>query len=306
MRTIIAAVVAVALAVLVGVVALSIRDDGARRLGAATSPSYAPNWVLFDGGTRLGAVKNLDCGDVGADVVSEAVAADKVDAKTIGPVKYAPCRLEIGLRLPQSFYAWLADPTANKGPKALELVGFGTDGKPKESIRLSGALPTHVEFGALDAADGTNRPVVVEVTLAASPQARSAESAQTLGSPSTQKIALSKNFGVTIDGVEVGVVKVDGWSFDIQSGKAKLGHLVLSVPEGQAATIAFFGQWAQKFLVDGNSGPAAERALRLRLLTSDLQSDVAVIDFQGVGIFNVDQGAPTRSGRSSTRSTSRA
>jgi T4-like virus tail tube protein gp19 len=232
-----------------------------------------------------------------ADVISEALGADHVVRKHIGPPKYEPISLTVGADMPRALATWVSDTLSLKfATKNGAILGLDYNMKEQSRRTFANALLTDVVFPELDASSKD----AAYITLKMSPENTR------VGTPSGAAVAVSatpapKNimasmFRLSIDGLETShVTKIEAMDVKMKVGSDSLGvvrevtkapgnletpDLVFYVSESHADSIA---KWHEDFVVKGSNGPDKEKNGKIDVLNASGQA-IYTIELQHMGI----------------------
>ena len=210
-------------------------------------------------------------------------------------------RLEVGADMDKSFYNWIA--LAMQGEPARlngAILAADFNGNVVRRLEFQRAQITEVTFPALD---GTSKDTA-RMSIVLSPEEtalnRKASGKLSLTNSKTQKRWLSSSFRLSIDGVDSQrVTKIDALTIkfpritfgecfrceDLPPGPTKLDfpHVVVTLAEPADSVY----DWFEKFVIQGNSGDADEKAGSLEYLTPDLKTALFTLKFSNLGIFEL-------------------
>ena len=297
-RTIIAAVVAIAIAALVGAVYLvAAGDDDQRRAGALSRTYVAGTTVLLSEGKSLGSLKSASCGGVAAQVTRVEPGKAGPDAKQIGSAQWEPCELKFGLSMDPALYGWISEALAGKpGTRNLTLQTLDYEGKELSRLDLNQALLTEFSMPTFDAANTT--PAYMNITV--KPQSYNAKAGSgavvSTTSTKTQKTWLPANFRFDFGGLPLSKVsKVSSIGFKVDPGTQRPLLDDFTVVAAQS-DLGGLDSFLQKFVIDGVNGPESETTAKLTMLDSTLATTLGTLSFTGVGMTGGELVGATESG----------
>lgn len=264
-------------------------------------------------GSAVGALRSAEGGDPQAEEITEQGSGNK----HLGAVRYSEISLEIGAGMEQATYDWLAsacDFKSSRRSGALVLAGYDFSVIARKEFH--DALVSEVALPALDA--GSKDPAAFIVKLRPE-TVRLSKGAGSVSSSlaSRQRPWQASNFRLEIPGLDctrVRRIEPIRWTLGTavdRTGQDRIGRLEptganvsdlqITVSE---ASLDSWQDWAQQFMVQGNSGDAQEKSGDLVLLGTDLQSEIARIHLSGLGIKGIqtiktDTPGAIRSGRAS-------
>lgn len=269
---------------------------------ADTKRSYvAGRFALELDGQFAGFVTGFEGGNLVGQVISLKVADGSV-RKQIGGMKIEPISIETGLSMEKPFYEWIKAILDGKaGPKNGAIIAMDFNNKEVGRRIFFNALITEIEFPACDAASKE----AARMTITLTPESLRFDPPSLKQAPlpvTKQKQWLPSNFRLNIQGLEPATARVNkvealvikqkvteeavGQRRDIQKGPSppEYPNLVITLPESQAG---LFYAWHQDFVIKGNNGQDKEKPGVLEILSPDLKSVLASLQFQNLGIFKV-------------------
>lgn len=286
--------------------AAAVASEGAPQIQPAIGKrSYTPGHFALDLDNKglLGFLKDMEGGNLEADVVELQSGNSTVINKQISNLKFEDITMQIGLAMPQPIYDWIAASWAkNYQRKNGAIIAADFDYQKRARREFHDALITEVKIPALDAA--SKEPGYLDVTL-------TPEDTQTKGDtgkiqPATntkQKLWTPANFRLEIDGVDCTKVnKIDSFSvkqqiIEFQEGQERLPIKVPGKLEFPNLVVTFNSasgpswlSWFTSFVIQGNNGDDEEKSGRIVFLSSDLKSELAEIKLFGVGIYKLLDG----------------
>jgi hypothetical protein len=248
-------------------------------------------------------VKSMSGGSgVGDIVVENTAATGQFRKKHLAGVKYQDLSLGItGLPTP-AITAWLNQ--ALSGARA-EKGGYVSvlDAQMNESSRLTWfqALVSKVELPELDASSKN----AGEFKLTLSPQrtARSGSGGKVASTISNakQKVFLTNNFKITVDGLDLAFVNhIDPLAIRFKSstnpvgelrdyerspGAVDVSNLVFTIDVARASTLF---AWYDSFVTKGESTQDKERGGKIEYLSPDLKTVLFTVGLNGLGFVRLD------------------
>lgn len=270
--------------------------------------SYAAGqFVLELDGVQAGVPRSVEGGEAVGQVATSTGSAGVFANKHVSAVKYSEFVLEAGTGLEPAFYDWITAFWDAKGParKSGAVLAVDYNGQVVARREFRDALLTETTLPALDAA--SKDPAFLTVRFAPE-QVRISKGGGSVPSMTTAKAQRPwsvSNFRLEIAGLDCSHVrKIESFSVkqkvvgnlvgdervvQKEPGILTVSDLVVTVPEMFAST---WDDWAQAFLVQGNSGDSQEKAGDLVLLGSDGQSEIARIHLFGLGPVSVAHESP--------------
>jgi hypothetical protein len=289
---------------------------GAWKTGTVGAASAASDPRDFDTG-RFGIdlgngweafVKSVDGGNTVGDVVREVNSAPYYQKKHIGNVKYEEVSFRIGLPS-KGVSDWLTGTLAGLNTrKTFWLSTLDANFVEIARRQFNNALITAVGFPALD---GSSKDAAY-MTIKIAPESiedRPASGKTVTLDASKQKVWLQSNFRLELKNVPTSrVSKIDAFTIkqtmvtdeigeNKEPGKLEFPNVAAFVSAVDAPS---WQAWHKDFVINGNSGEAAEQTGAVVFL-DPLLKEIARVELGHVGIFKV---APERSD-SSTESISR-
>jgi len=258
--------------------------------------------VTIDGMSPFVAKRVSGGSGVGNIVVENAAASGQFRKKHLAGVKYEDLSLGItGLPSP-AITAWLNQ--ALLGARA-EKGGYVSlaDAQMNESSRLTWfqALVSKVELPELDASSKN----AGEFKLTLSPQrtARSGSGGKVTSAISNakQKVFMTNNFKVTVDGLDLTFVNhIDPLAIRFKSstnpvgeqrdyektpGTVDVSNLVFTIDAARASTLL---AWYDSFVTKGESTQEKERSGKIEYLSPDLKTVLFTVGLNGLGLVRLD------------------
>jgi hypothetical protein len=263
---------------------------------------YSGQFALEIGGQNAGFLLSVEGGEAVGEVVVTRQGVDPIARKHIGAVRYEDVTIRADLSLSPLFFTWLGDTLQLKNQfRNVSVVTLEADGKVRERVEYDNALIKEITFAALD---GTSKESwSMEVTF--SPEITRTKagdgSKYKLPARSAKKKALASNFRLTIDGLDCSrVTKVDAFTIEQTisqtgpgrgaarlPGQVEISNLVVTLAEISARS---FSDWHTSFVINGNNAAGAEKKGTLSLLSPDLRTALAEINFTNLGISRLSHG----------------
>ena len=292
-----------ALCVLGGVVLFLVLSLGL--MGAVTGDNrrgyVSGNVALELDGVNCGFLWSAEGGDAYADVISTAAAAGTARHKRLGPVKYRPITIALGVPDSPALRQWIADAVAGRASrKNGAIVTSDYNNVAHSRLEFTNAVIQEVVFPALDAASKD----AARITITIQPEATQVKAATDAGGAATpsigakpQKRWLPSNFRLTIPGLDcTRVNKIE--AIDIITAGAPrpaegVGNPARNAPglnianfkaTTTEASAASWAQWLMDFVVRGDNGSQKAKTATLEYLAPDLKELLVKLEFAGVGI----------------------
>jgi hypothetical protein len=293
------------------VLALAVVSTLLYSVAGAKDRSYAgqQSTLILDG-ANCGFLKSVDGGVISAEVISEPAGPAQFVKKHIGQPKYGEFILQVGLGNAPALYEWIQQSWAMKSArKSGSIVAIDQNLTPKSERQFRDALLTETTIPTMDGA--SKEPTYLTIKFAPEvirvmPPTTKFEPA---GEPAQQKLFLSCNFRLEIDGIDCSkvsrvesfTVKQTAVTDDIgdardyikEPGKLEFQNLKITVAEAAAQP---FIAWHEDFVIQGNNDESREKAGSLFLLSPDRTKTLARIKFYNMGIIQVGS---TKAGSSS-------
>lgn len=285
--------------------AAAVAPQGGPQIQAADKRSYSAGHFMldFDGTGTAGFLKDVDGGNIRAEVVEIQSGTTNETLKSISTLSFEDINLRIGLSMTNTIYDWItASWNKNYLGKSGAIVAADFDYEKKARREFRDALITEVTFPALDAS--SKEPGYLRVTLTPEETQTKADSGKVQAPANTkQKLWTCANFRLEIDGVDCTKVnKIDSFTVKqkiVESrtgeqrfptrepGKLEFPNLVVTF---NSASGPSWMSWFTSFVIQGNNGAANEKSGRIVFLSSDLKSELADIKLSGVGIYELLDG----------------
>ena len=247
-------------------------------------------------------------GNVVGRVIAFSSGNDPVIQKQLDGTSTDDLRVELGMAMSSGLFDWIA---ASWGPNPPSHDGAILACDLQYTIRSErafvAALISETAFPALDAAAKTPGYLTIRLTPRSVLPGTNPNVKLNLGVGSKQKLWLTSNFRLDIDGIDASKVSriapfvvrrpievvTSGGTTTLQAGMVDFPALRIAL--SMAGADSWF-DWYEDFVLNGNNGPAAERSGSITLLASNLVDELARVDLAGVGIFRLttdrDEDAP--------------
>jgi len=252
-------------------------------------------------GTVVGLLSSVEGGRISADVIEESTPG--YVKKHLGGVSFGDLVLTAGFGMDTIFYRWLSDSlvAGKSGPKPAggAIIRCDYDFKPIARRAFDHALISSVTFPKLDAT--SKDPAFLTVTI--SPEAIRDEKPRIdpVVQRSKPQRAAASNFRLEIDGLDCHrVLAVDALTVTLPRAPETIGitrEPVASRHAGfsnlnvtLASTVA--QDWRdhfKKFVLEGQNTEEDEKQGTLTLLTPDPTKAIATVNFEGLGIFGLEE-----------------
>ena len=254
--------------------------------------------LLLDG-VACGFLNSVDGGAPVAEVISEAGPTSFIK-KHLGPIKYEPFVLKLGLAMSKELSDWIsASWNSNYARKNGAVVTTDFNFVAVSQREFSNALITETTIPALDGA--SKEPASLTLKLAPEFTRTSKGSGKVDAAKVNQKLWLPSNFKVAIDGLDCTkirsvnsfTVKQSVASDDIgdarrylhEPGKIDFPNLEITLPETAAKT---WFDWFEDFAIKGNNDESKEKTGSIAFLSPNLAEELMRIDLFNLGIFKIE------------------
>lgn len=249
----------------------------------------------------VGYASTVEGGEPVGDAVSHAPDASGLVKKSLANVHYAPIRIAVGLGMGKELAEWVTAFTARKADvKNGAIVFLDYGGQVRSRLAWTKGRIIEVRFPGPDSTDHGAGEIVIIIQPEFTRLTAGGGGRVSLGGK-TQKAWLLSNFRIAIDGIpndsgyvsrmEAMVVRQslvadpigDLRAFDAKLGPQEVSDVVLTVAEAHSGE---FAQWAETFLVQGNSGDQDERNGTLEFLSPSMEV-LARLSLRHLGILRV-------------------
>jgi hypothetical protein len=269
---------------------------------AADGRSYVSGKFMFMmDGLKCGFVRNINGGDITADVIEEKAGPSQYVKKHIGVPKYSEFDMQIGFSMTKGTYDWIAASwNLNYQRKNGAIVACDHKGDARSQTEFFNALLTEV---GIPACDGSSKEPAY-LTMKFKPEysrvtKASGKMAGEFGK-SEQKLWLPQNFRLSIDGLDCTKVnKVDAFTVKqaiaddaigdarddmIEPGSLTVPSIKISMAESHCHS---FVDWHENFVIKGNCDETQEKGGTLEFLSPNRQEVLLTIKFFNLGIFKL-------------------
>jgi len=254
--------------------------------------------LLLDG-VACAFLNSVDGGAPVAEVVSEAGPTSFIK-KHLGPIKYEPFVLKLGLAMSKQLSDWIsASWNGNYARKNGAVVVSDFNLTAVSQREFFNALVTETTIPALDGS--AKEPASLTLTLAPEFTRTTKASGKVDTTTVNQKLSLPSNFKVTIDGLDCTkirrvnsfTVKQSAATDDIgdardylhEPGKVDFPNLEITLPEAAAKT---WFDWFEDFAIKGNNDESKEKTGSIAFLSPNLAEELMRIDLFNLGIFKIE------------------
>ena len=253
-------------------------------------------------------LRKVSGGNVVGRVVAFASGNDPVVEKQLDGTTTDDFRVELGMAMSSGLFDWIA---ASWGPnpptKDGAVLGCDLAYMVRSERAFVAALISETAFPPLDAAVQATGYLGVRLTPRSVLPTNDPNVKLTVGSGIKQKLWLTSNFRLDIDGMNTSKVSriapfvvrrpietiTSGGTTTLQAGKVDFPPLRITL--SMVGADSWF-DWYQDFVLNGNNGPAAERNGSISLLAPSLVDELARVDLKGLGIYRLttdkDEDAP--------------
>lgn len=251
------------------------------------------------GGVSQGRLHSADGGDAFGEVVSEPLGGNQYHRKHLGRVGYDDFTIEadfasLGLDLSQ----WVVDTLGYQRPRRTgDILSADFSGHVGAKRHFTNALITQVTIPSCDAT--AKEPGFLSVAFA--PEvATDAAPTGTLTAPlSKGRPWVRSNYRLEIDGLDcTRVSKIDAITirqstdsavgdvrFPTDTGAVEFSDLIVTLG---LSSVTSWKTWFDDFVIAGNCDNLHERSGKLTLLSSDLATELAVLQLHNIGIYRLD------------------
>jgi hypothetical protein len=267
---------------------------------AGTGSYVTGNFQLRLDGVDAGFLKSVDGGAISAEVISEPVGSSSHVKKHLGPPRYEPFSIQIGLWMGRAAYEWIqAAWTMNDVRKNGSIVACDYNLEARSEREFSDALVTQVTIPAMDAASKDQCDMTVKFAPEMIRTRKASGKVPAAPVAAAKEMWLASNFKLEIAGLDCSKVSAIG-SFSVtpavvdtigdariplkESGTLEFPNLSITLAESAAAT---WMEWFDDFVVKGNNGDEREKSGSLVFLSPNLQSELGRVNFFNLGIFKI-------------------
>jgi len=272
----------------------------------------AANFHLTLDGIDVGSLKSVDGGAISAEVITEQVGPSYQVKKHLGPPRYEPFAIELGLWMGNVVYEWIqASWKMNYARKNGSILACDYNLEARSEREFFNALITEVAMPALDASSKDQ----CYMTLKFAPELvrmKKASGKVTLPPVKAgQEMWLASNFRLEIPGLDCSRVSaIDSFCVKQTAPKDTIGDLRdplrepgrlefpnLSIILAESSSSTWM-DWFDDFVVRGNNGEGQEKNGALIFLSPNLQSELGRINLFNLGIFRI---APSKADAATDR-----
>ena len=251
------------------------------------------------GGRFVGYLKSFSGGAITAEVITERSGTSTATKKHLGPVRYEPIVLQVGMDLEPDFYTWLENYQTQR--KSGALIVTDRDSVVRKRLEFSQALIAELALPMLDAS--SKDAAYMTITLIPEQVRNSNNGLGVRLSSVKQKMQggwLMNNFRLTIAGLDcTRVNQVSSLIFrntivTHNSGEPRdaskdtatqwFSDLIFSQSASASKTLE---NWHQSFVVEGKNSEQAEKSGTLEFLTPDMKSSLFTLNLRGLGIYRI-------------------
>jgi phage tail-like protein len=274
----------------------------------------AAHFALTVDGVDVGAVRSVSGGGIYADVIEERPGGHLAE-KHVGPPKYEPISVELGLGANKAIRSWLDELLAGKASRRSGTIETAdANWKVKSVLEFADALVTEIAFPALD---GSSKDAAY-LTLTFQPE----RITRTKGSGKStqpqvgakQKKWLASNFRLTLGDLPTKrVAKIDAFAITQRVAAEDEGEIrrvrkqagIVEIPDLRVtfseADLPGWEEWFDDFVVDGNSGQAQELSGTIEFLDAALKKPLGSIELANVGIYKLAPESGLQAGKETVR-----
>ncbi len=256
-------------------------------------------FTLEVSGVSVGFLKNREGGDPSSVLVKERNSPAYFVGKHLGPLYYEPLILQFDLSLDKAIYDWIGTSWQGKhGRRDGRITTYDVNQKPLGEQDFFQALITETTIPALDASSKD----AAYLTLKLAPEHVKLKFGEGAAPPALVKNAKAwqvSNFALNIDGLECKrVSKIDALTVkqeitteDIGISREPQKSLPIDFPDLHVtfpvSDLQTWYNWFEDFVVQGNSDTAHEKTGNLVFLAPDRKTELARINFFGLGIYKL-------------------
>lgn len=261
----------------------------------AISRGYAlsSRFLLLDG-APIGPVHSAAGGDARGEVVRTSLPGG-VTRKHLAGVRYSDLELRLDLDTLSALSDWIsASWTGDPQPRNGALLTADMNGNVREEREFVDAALVEVGFPALDVSARETGLFGLRLRPA---HTRDGRGGRRLSPPRKVRPWMPSLFRLELAGLDCrGVSRIDPFAVrqaptDEAVGSTRLPQL-RTAPEFpdlrvtvSAHSIGAWAEWHRRFVIEGSSSDADEKAGAIVLLSADLRTEVGRIELSGVGIY---------------------
>ena len=277
--------------------ALSCASCGSGNVAAApeSSPETTSRFAITLDGAPIAGVRGVVGGAQGGEVVEVAPDYDPsyFPKKHLGASRHEPLVLEVALGGPDTLYRWIE--SAFGPTRAVRTLGVSVCDAPGMDRVFRDAVITEITFPALDTTDDGDASIIVQIQSSdfefdpGSASSAPPPPAATPWQPSNFRIELGDLPCDRVTKIDAFTVRQEVATDSVGSQAAiptpiEVGEIQLTISAQDAdAWIA----WFEDFVIDGNSGDAAELEGSITWFQADTKTPIGTIDLRGVGIVKL-------------------
>jgi hypothetical protein len=268
--------------------------------GIGATGYAAGNFQLMLDGVGAGFLKSVDGGAISAEVISEPVGSSSHVKKHLGPPRYEPFTIQLGLWMGKAAYEWIqAAWKMNDVRKNGSIVAYDFNLEARSEREFFDALITQVTIPAMDAASKEQCYMTVKFAPETIRTKKASGKVTVAPVAAAKEMWTASNFRLEIPGLDCSKVSaIDSFSVTPpvvetigdtriplkESGTLDFPNLAVTLAESAAAT---WIDWFDDFVVRGNNGDDREKNGSLIFLSPNLQSELGRVNFFNLGIFKI-------------------
>jgi hypothetical protein len=251
-------------------------------------------------GADAGFIQSVNGGAIRADVINQSLGPTSFVKKHIGPPKYEPFTIQIGLGMRSSIYDWIAASLKmNYIRKNGSIVSHDFKLQATGEREFFNALITEVGFPAMDAA--AKDPCYLTLTFAPEYTRHKPAGTATPSPVTTPPDAwLPSNFRLEIDGLDCSrVIRIDAFTVKQKTvgdsigdprdqlkepGQIEFPNLAITMAETAVPT---WLDWFESFVVKGRNDETQEKRGALVFLSPNRLTELGRVTFYNLGIFRM-------------------
>lgn len=272
-------------------------------IAPAGNRSYsAPRYALSIDGADVGMVSSYSGCRATGEVTTSIVGTEQATEKRITGLRYEPCALVLGPNMRPAVYDWIREAFELKHTRKSVMISV-LDHNARETgrIELRDAIITGVTLPALDASSKDAATITLTLTPEAMVALKGSNAPISATSATKSPAWLVSSFRVDLNGVpQAGVARMSPIEFTVDTATDTIGATrdATRAPSQaswsdvsvtvSSARPGDFPQWADDFLVQGNSQDTRERSLKVTYLKPNLKDALFEVTLGGVGIFGGD------------------
>ncbi len=247
-------------------------------------------------------------GNVNGRVIAFASGGDPFVEKQLDGTENDDVQVEFGMAMSSNLFDWIAqswgpNPPSHDGA----LLACDLQYTIRNERGFVAALIAETSFPVLDAASKAMGYLGLRLTPRSVLPVMDPGTKLNMGPGVKQKLWLSSNFRLEIDGINtskvsriapfavrrtIEIVK-SGGTTTLQAGLVEFPSLRITISMSGADS---WVDWYEDFVLNGNNGPAAEREGSISFLAPNLTDELARVDLKGLGIYRLtmdkDEDAP--------------